>query len=263
MRDLPLPSNPGHGPEIGFAHWILDHPKLWGIVTLLAIAPTFSPRVSEAGVWSCLASAEVTVIAFGLSIAQKRRQSKGLWSIAVGVAGVIIFGFYGVWLLGSKSDGSSGFVQYEDNKGIVADSVQSLNNLRVGQVLKINFTMANRGLRPVDDVQSWGLIGIVDPNKNPGKNIRQILLESAKTSYDKAKGAGGPLGVNQSMWNTAVGTPITQTELDGLKDRSLRIHFMAFGAWTDERNRRGYWTHCEWTNWPGDATTTNWVWKAC
>ena len=160
-------------------------------------------------------------------------------------------------------DQLSGFVQYEDKKQFVLDRGDSLTNLRVGQVLRINFIMANRGFRPVEDVQGWGVIGIVDPNKNPGKQVRRVLLKSTKTNYKQSKGAGGALGVNQSIWSTAFGTPITQAELDGLTDHSLRIHFMAFGAWTDEHNRQHYWTHCEWTNWPGDATPDNWVWKNC
>ena len=52
-----LPSNPG-APESGLVHWILDHPKLWGIVTLIAIAPTFSPKISSGSVWTCLVFAQ-------------------------------------------------------------------------------------------------------------------------------------------------------------------------------------------------------------
>lgn len=103
VRDLPLPSNPGHQSEPGTLHWILDHPKLWGIVTLLAIALTFSPRVSAGGVWICLILAEITTAGFGASLAQKRHESKWGWSIGLSVLGLLLFGFYGNWLLGGKS----------------------------------------------------------------------------------------------------------------------------------------------------------------
>jgi hypothetical protein len=99
--ELPLPSDPGSA-ETKVVHWILDHPKLWGIVTLIAIAIGFSPRVSALGVWICLVLAEVTAVAFALSIAEKRGQSRLGWTVGIGVFGVVGLVALGWWLVQEK-----------------------------------------------------------------------------------------------------------------------------------------------------------------
>jgi hypothetical protein len=158
---------------------------------------------------------------------------------------------------------SSGFVQYE-GKTIFTDNMDSLENLRVGYVLRMKFAYANRGARPVDDVQTWGIMLIIGPDKNPGTKLRQVFLHGIKNGYEnKFKGGGSTLGVNQEGWNFAVGTPITQEQLDGLNAGTLRIHMLVGGGWRDEKRSPYYWTECEWTNWPHDATPSNWLWKTC
>jgi hypothetical protein len=102
MGELPLPSDPGGVAESSSVHWIMDHPKLWGIVTLVAIAPTFSPKVSAGGVWVCLIFAELTTIGLAFSIARKRQESRFWWSTWLGLIGLIGFIFYGSWLVGGK-----------------------------------------------------------------------------------------------------------------------------------------------------------------
>lgn len=60
MSELPLPSNSDptetHTRTLDV---ILDHPKLWGIVALVAFAATFSPKVSVNAMWALLVAAWV------------------------------------------------------------------------------------------------------------------------------------------------------------------------------------------------------------
>lgn len=103
MPDLPLPSDPMGINEPHWAHIVLDHPKLWGIIALLAFAATFSPRVSTGAMWACLLVAEATTIAFaaGLKSVRSRRHSV-IWIICIGIVALVLYSSYGLWLAEAK-----------------------------------------------------------------------------------------------------------------------------------------------------------------
>jgi hypothetical protein len=154
----------------------------------------------------------------------------------------------------SRRSASGGFVQFE-RRSIAIDSEENVErivagDLQVGEVIKLKFEYANRGSRPVFDNQSWGLIVIVDPAKNPGARLREVMLNGIKAGYENFKNFGNELGVGIKGHNFAQSTPLTQEELEGLKQGTLRVHIMLGGGWTDENGERFYWTRAEWTNWP-------------
>jgi len=98
-----MPSPPAGGSESSIVHFILDHPKLWGVVTLLAIAPTFAPKVSSGAVWFCLVCAEITTVALASSIAKKFDGSRIIWALTTGLLSLILFVWYGLWLTTDKT----------------------------------------------------------------------------------------------------------------------------------------------------------------
>jgi hypothetical protein len=147
-----------------------------------------------------------------------------------------------------------GFVQFE-NRSIVIEREEDAKritegDLRVGEIIKVKFTIANRGQRPVHDCQSWGHVVCVDPAKNPGKQLREVWLRGIKVGYEQFKKSGNDLGVGKEEFNFGQSTPLTKEELDGLKNGSLRVHVLLGGAWSDAKGNRFYWTNAEWTNWP-------------
>ncbi len=149
---------------------------------------------------------------------------------------------------------SDGFVQYE-GRSIAIEKEDEMprvaaGDVCVGEVIKVKFEIANRGPRPVFDNQSWGVIAFVDPAKNPGSKLREVMLQGITTGYEQFKNSGNDLGAGIQAFNFAQSTPVTKGELDGLKDGSLRIHVLLGGAWSDAIGRRFYWTRAEWTNWP-------------
>jgi hypothetical protein len=158
----------------------------------------------------------------------------------------------------SRRDTNDGFVQYESMQ-VLADSPETLNDFSTGRQFRINFTIANRGQRPVYDNQSWGIIAFVDPALNTGIKLRPIVLEGAKTGYKKFKGQGGMLGVGLTQWNTAVSFPLKQEEAEQLKQGEIRIFLLLSGAWTDEKGAAHYWTQCMWTNW-GEVSFDRAIW---
>jgi hypothetical protein len=147
-----------------------------------------------------------------------------------------------------------GFVQCEERSICITSSDEvprvSSGDLRVGEVIRIQFHYANRGGTPVRDCQSWGVVVVVDPEKNPGPRLREVMLNGIKEGYEKFKGSGSDLGVGIKMHNFGVGTPLTEAEIAGMKDGSLRAHAMFGGAWRDMKGNPYYWVKAEWTNWP-------------
>lgn len=147
-----------------------------------------------------------------------------------------------------------GFVQLE-GRSIAIESQDDLTRVaqgdrRVGEIIKVKFTMANRGPRPVLDCQSWGLIVCVDPAKNPGKQLRDVMLQGVKVGYEQFKKSGNSLGAGKEVFNFAQSTPLTKEDLDGVKEGTLRVHVLLSGAWSDSKGHPFYWTNAEWTNWP-------------
>jgi hypothetical protein len=147
-----------------------------------------------------------------------------------------------------------GFVQFE-SRSIAIDLREDAKritggDLRVGEVIKVRFTIANRGQRPVFDCQSWGHVVCVDPAKNPGKHLREVWLQGIKVGYEQFKKSGNDLGAGKEEFNFGQSLPLTREDLDGLKNGSVRVHVLLGGAWSDAKGSRFYWTNAEWTNWP-------------
>jgi hypothetical protein len=126
MPDLPLPSNPG-GSQNGVFHWLMEHPKVWGLVTLVALAITFSPKVSAGGMWCCFVLAEITFIGLGLSIAKRKNRPEWKWAFIFGVVGLFSFGGLGVWLSTGKSEAITRNAYEAMNNERLADEAMSMS----------------------------------------------------------------------------------------------------------------------------------------
>lgn len=151
-------------------------------------------------------------------------------------------------------DPDHGFVQFESRSIAIEreDDVDRVKagDLRISEVIKVQFHYANRGRTPVRDCQTWGSVSIVDPAINPGSRLREIMINAIRDGYGKFKNSGNDLGVGMSAFNFAIGTPLTETEVAALRTGALRVHLMLGGAWRDEKGRVFYWSRAEWTNWP-------------
>lgn len=147
-----------------------------------------------------------------------------------------------------------GFVQIE-SRNFSPSSPQERQRfintkLAPGDVLRVEYSFANRGGRPVTDVLSWGALGVLDPTLNTLPRLRSVMLQTAKDGFEKFKGTGGDMGVGLFRTSDAVGKPLTEEQINDLKKGKERIFFLACGAWTDERGHPYYWSDVEWTDWP-------------
>jgi len=157
-----------------------------------------------------------------------------------------------------------GFVQFESREIAIEkkEDEQRITegNLRIGEIIRVRFTFANRGTKPVFDCQSWGTVVCVDPAKNPGKQLRDVMLRGIKVGYEKFKHSGNDLGAGIENFNFAQSTPLTKDEIDGLRTGSIRIHLILGGAWSNKTGDQFFWTNAEWTNWP-QVTLDKSFWK--
>jgi hypothetical protein len=83
MSELPLPSDPGMDQRRDWiVDIILDHPKLWGILALVAPATTFSPKVSVGAMWFLLLIAEVLAVFWVWGLVRNKKWNGG-WILFV------------------------------------------------------------------------------------------------------------------------------------------------------------------------------------
>jgi hypothetical protein len=79
-------------------HFIADHPKLWGMMALVALAVALSGKMSHSGIWICLSFAWILGLLFIreiLAVASNQRLYTGLLALLIGV-GVL---WLGIWLV--------------------------------------------------------------------------------------------------------------------------------------------------------------------
>ena len=95
-------------PDPGSVHqdkstWdhITDHPKIAGVLALLALAATFSPKASALASWGCIVIAWSLTVAFAGGAPVIRRQNRRkLYTGIIAVCSALGFGAYGAWLTG-------------------------------------------------------------------------------------------------------------------------------------------------------------------
>jgi hypothetical protein len=98
MSELPLPSDPGMDQRRDWiVDIIVDHPKLWGILALVALATTFSPKVSVGAMWFLLLIAEVLAVFLVWGLVRNKKWNRGWILFVATVVGASLFS-YGYWL---------------------------------------------------------------------------------------------------------------------------------------------------------------------
>lgn len=188
---------------------------------------------------------------------EKGRKSRIIVIFILVTAVTVPFGLY-VWPSPTRpAVENDGFVQFEDHREIVTP-------LAVGERVRMNFYFSNRGEHLLKDVQSWGSVLIVDPKTNPPKTMKRLLDGAVQDGYIKFKGEGSDLGVDQTAWNTAVSNDLLSEEMvKKLRAGESRMFFNEVVAWTDERNRMQFSTHCEWVDWTTFPDPNGTVWHFC
>ncbi len=129
-----------------------------------------------------------------------------------------------------------GFVQLEELELLIPSA-----ELMVGQKIELKYSYANRGVLPVYDVQSWGLLQVLNPKMNPSARLKEVLLAGIKEGHKKYR-EGGTLGVGMSCFAFApLSQPLTQNQMIALKEEREVLYFLVGGVWRDNEDNFHYW----------------------
>jgi hypothetical protein len=135
---------------------------------------------------------------------------------------------------------TDGFIQFEDIE-LQVPSPQ----LESGQIISAKYAYANRGALPVYEVQSWGLMQVLDPALNSGPHLKAVMLAAAREGHSKFSGAA-TIGVQRTMYAFArLSEPFTQEQIDALEKRSSSLFLMVGGVWVDNDGNARYWAVCQ------------------
>jgi len=157
--------------------WVLDHPKLAGFTAAIALAVTFSPRVSPMASWVSIVIAAIFAIAMLFGVSEKAKLGKLFPWIASFVTLSLLVGF-GLWLTGQKSElapdlkwsfgiAHVGEIQRPDNKPIVQG----------GSTILVMGTVSNAGGMP-STVKSWRL-SVRLPDERQVRNTDLVIFRNA------------------------------------------------------------------------------------
>jgi hypothetical protein len=136
----------------------------------------------------------------------------------------------------SKDDG---FIQLEGmNLEVTA------KDLIVGGSVTAKYNYANRGILPVYEVQTWGLMQVLDSTKNSGPHLKAVMKVAAESGHRKFPGAA-TVGVQQEAHAFApLHEPFTQVQLDALEKKSMSLFVLIGGVWVDNQRKAHFWAEC-------------------
>jgi hypothetical protein len=153
-----------------------------------------------------------------------------------------------------------GFVQFEKRDLELPTLV-----LQSGQSMRMKFTFANRGLVPVYDVQSWGVMLVLNRKANDIIKTKEIFHQSVATGYEKFKGSGSTLGIGIENFNYAPlnNGHLTEEDITHLKSKDWNLYFIAVGGWRNTVGTPGFWIQCEWAEFPESLDISTASWHTC
>jgi hypothetical protein len=152
---------------------------------------------------------------------------------------------------------TDGFVQLEDVELQVPGTA-----LVVGQLVKAKYSYANRGVLPVYEVQTWGLMQVLDPTRNSGPHLKAVMRLAAQDGHRKFPGAAS-LGVQRVNHSFApLAEPFTQEQIEALENKSSALFLLVGGVWVDNQGEAHYWAVCQQAEFHQSLTWDHFAWRS-
>lgn len=151
-----------------------------------------------------------------------------------------------------------GFVQFEEVELQVPSP-----ELQAGQRIVAKYHYANRGALPVYEVQTWGLMQVLDPAKNSGPHLKAVMKAAAEEGHRKFPGAA-TLGKQRTMHAFApLSEPLTQEQVTALRNKSSALFLIVGWVWVDNQAKAHFWSVCQMAefNDTQGLTWNNFAWK--
>ena len=134
-----------------------------------------------------------------------------------------------------------GFVQLETEN--MELQIPEPPPLKVGQTFSLKYHYSNRGGLPVYCVQTWGILHFLVIELNPPDRLKSLMLSAAQDGHTKFPNGGSTLSVGTNHWSfAALGTPLTEEQIEGVKQGIYGLFFVVGGVWKDNRDRLHFWS---------------------
>jgi hypothetical protein len=113
--------------------------------------------------------------------------------------------------------------------------------LRAGERISVNIFIRNEGAQPVYSVYRNYFIALSglsgDPAKVDAHLHARFLKDSLKAKREYAKtNKGLTVGVKETLWNSLETDPLTQEQVDGIKQGAIRLYAYAWAGWQGARH---------------------------
>jgi hypothetical protein len=155
-----------------------------------------------------------------------------------------------------RLDVNDGFVQMEE-----VNLAVSSPELAAGQTVTATYFYANRGVLPVYEVQTWGLMQVLDPRSNSGAHLKAVMIAGAKEGHSKFPGAA-TLGVQRRNHAFApLSEPFTQDQIDSLGNKTAMLFLLVGGVWVDNNGEPHFWAVCQQAEFRQGLTWNNFAWR--
>jgi hypothetical protein len=233
---------------------LTDHPKIAGALALIALAVSFSPKLSSVACWLCLFAAYILVMAAvdgSPTLLNSPHRSKLMLVVAIAFAAFVLQ--FGLWLNRPKLEGSPEETQFRLGKLIYLQP-------GVGQPERIDVYFQNIGPSNITLKTAYN-VAIVDSDRNIhfGPDNGEDYQVQANSIVDveeqvwtafEAKISRDPKGMSgaiittpfQSHWTSLLGPPISKEEILALYERNdkVLIFVTARFTWQVEGSDRVY-----------------------
>jgi hypothetical protein len=149
-----------------------------------------------------------------------------------------------------------GFIQLE---GVNLDVTAMA--LEAGHSVTSKYFYANRGTLPVYEVQTWGLMQVLDPSVNSGPLLKAVMIAAAKAGHEKYPGAA-TLGVQLKMHSLArLSEPFTNDQLTALEQKRMSLFLLIGGVWVDNHGAAHFWAACQMAEFYDGLSWERFNWK--
>jgi hypothetical protein len=144
--------------------------------------------------------------------------------------------------------------------------------LLVDKPIGVNFIYLNPGPYPVTDRHSFEALFLAERSDLPsdkGFNEREIVdvfEKPQKEQYERNRDIPTPpVGRDQSYYKSVAIPPLTEKQVSGILDGSVRLYALAWATWKDSRNKAGTVEVCCWLQPPKstDLLSPQLVWHRC
>jgi hypothetical protein len=161
---------------------------------------------------------------------------------------------------------SRSFLQLNRN---TIDILREYSAIAPGRQFGGNFHSANPGPERIVNAFGYSQAYVENVDEQTDRRVRMLFekeLMPIREQYLAGKIKGPEVGVGPGIWTTVLTPPLTQREVDGIMQGTIRMYFVSWLAWTDLQGYKDSAYDCRWLQahtLPAPYRKENLVWHFC